>query len=116
MNLLTETRDDMESVGLKHEDIIFIGSESSGYSCTWKEFEVLADFNYNNSYGGQEVASDLIIVFKDGSEMERMEYDGYEWWGIRRLFKMPEVRKPILSLKSEGYGTTLEGIQEDLES
>lgn len=39
------------------------------------------DFNYNASYGEQFVYG--FVVLKDGSWLEREEYDGSEWWSLR---------------------------------
>lgn len=38
----------------------------------------LSKIEYDNGYGSQELYG--IIVFKDGSWLERREYDGSEWW------------------------------------
>lgn len=43
----------------------------------------LASINYDNGYGGQELFG--TIVFKDGTWLERGEYDGSEWWEHRKL-------------------------------
>ena len=93
MNLLKETIEDIELNGHTIESIIFIGAEHSGHSCTWEEFQRIADVEYDNGYGGQEVATDLVIVFSDGSMMTRCEYDGSEWWGYRTPFVIPKKTK-----------------------
>ena len=49
-----------------------------------KFLETLDSINYDNGYGGQELFGN--IVFKDGTWLERGEYDGSEWW---RLCKCP---------------------------
>jgi len=98
MNLLEETIDDIKRSGHKIKDIIFIGSEDSGHSCTWKEYKKLANIEYNEGYGGAEIATDLIIVFSDGFKMERGEYDGSEWWRYSTPFKMPKKTFPITKL------------------
>lgn len=36
------------------------------------------DVEYYSGYGGQELYG--LVVFKDGSRLERGEYDGAEWW------------------------------------
>lgn len=97
-NLLEETHEDMGCAGRKPEDIIFIGSEKSGHSCTWAEFQKLADIEYYCGFGAQEIASDLIIVFKDGQKMWRHEYDGSECWQYSEPFKPPEKTLPITRL------------------
>jgi len=95
MNLLIETTEDIRESGHTPDDIVFIGSEYSGHSCTWDEFQLLANFEYDNGFGAQRIASDLIIVFKDGTSMWRYEYDGSESWYYSKPFSEPKVRKPI---------------------
>lgn len=104
MNLLQETIEEIIRSGHKTEDIIFIGSESSGYSCTWPEYEILANRDYDYGFGAQEVASDLIIVFADGAKMWRHEYDGSENWAYSSPFKMPSEIKQIKNLFVNGVG------------
>jgi len=48
-----------------------------------KFLETLASIDYDNGYGGQELFG--TIVFKDGTWLERGEYDGSEWWEHRKL-------------------------------
>ena len=104
MNLLQETKEAIKESGHTEADIIFIGSENSGHQCTWEEFCVLADVEYDNDYGAQEVAQDLIIAFKDGQKLWRGEYDGSEWWNYSTPFKRPHVALPIKCLVVEGTG------------
>jgi hypothetical protein len=99
MNLLHETVEAIAENGHQPDQIIFIGSETSGHSCTWSEFEKLADREYD-PFMGQEVAGDLIIVFDDLTKLWRMECDGEGWWEYSKPFKMPEVLKPIQALFS----------------
>ena len=110
MNLLQETVEFINGIDQKTEDIIFIGSENSGHSCTWNEFKILADQEYDYTFGAQKVARDLIIVFSDGSKMWREEYDGSEWWTHFSPFEMPKETRPIQNLFANGFG------REDLAS
>jgi len=48
-----------------------------------KFLDTLNSINYDNGYGGQELFG--TIVFKDGTWLERGEYDGSEWWEHRKL-------------------------------
>ncbi len=111
INLLEETVDFILSNENSTKEIVFIGSERSGHSCTWEEFEKLSNIEYDNGYGGQEVAKDLIIVFSDGAKVRRSEYDGSEWWVYDTPFKMPEETKKIDSLIG-GSWQNLEEINE----
>ena len=114
MNLLQETKKDITTSGHKIKDIIFIGSEDTGHSCTWKEFETLADKEYDSGYGGQEVATDLIIVFRDGMKMWRGEYDGSEWWNFSTPFSNPIDKQPIAELFCHSAWETLEEINTEI--
>lgn len=98
MNLLKETIEDIEEFGHDPSEIKFIGSRYSGHSCTWEQFIALADFDYDSGYGSQKIAKDLEIVFSDGSNMTRSEYDGSEDWQCSKPFVKPPVDKPIKKL------------------
>lgn len=101
MNLLKETLDIITNSRHTTNDIIFIGSEYSGHRCSWEEFTVLANFEYDDRRGGVVIATDLMIVFSDGSFMVRREYDDKEWWEYNIPFKMPEESHKISRLKSD---------------
>jgi len=98
MNLLDETKQAIMNSGHEPADIIFIGSQVSGYRCTWKEFCGLADQEYDDGFGAAQVADDLRIVFADGQQMWRGEYDGSEWWYYSVPFIFPSAQKPIRSV------------------
>lgn len=102
MNLLKETKEAIAASGHAEADIVFIGSEESGHECTWGEFCLLADVEYNAGYGAAEVAKDLCIAFSDGQKMWRGEYDGSEWWEHSTPFKRPEKKLPITRLTVAG--------------
>ena len=104
MNLLSETIEAISDSGHEIKDIIFIGSEESGYSCKWYEFQILADLEYDNGFGAPKVADDLIIVFSDGIKMWRNDYDGSEWWEFQTPFIMPHDKKSINSLFTQNVG------------
>lgn len=97
-NLLQETIEVIQNHDKSPEDIVFIGSTESGHSCTWEQFNWLADFEYDNGFGGQEIPPDLNIIFSDGSWLERGEYDGSEWWAFKQTPKIPQKQHPIIKL------------------
>lgn len=101
-NLLEETKEIMALNGQSPEDIIFIGSSCSNYSCTWEEFILLADQEYDSGFGNAEVAIDLIIAFRNSETMTRGEYDGKEWWNYNKKFVPPTETRPINQLFSLG--------------
>ncbi|NLP34788.1 MAG: hypothetical protein GX359_06265 [Clostridiales bacterium] len=86
-NLLEETLEILRDNGKSFDDVVWIGSPD-GYIA--KElFLKLADVCYNNSFGGQEIAEDLLIVGEDWW-MERCEYDGSEWWEFKTMPVKPK--------------------------
>ena len=110
MNLLAETIHDINESGHEVADIKFIGSQYSGYQCTWEEYIKLADREYDSGFSGVKVASDLIIVFNDDIYMTRGAYDGSEW-EYNKPFKMPKDTKKITTL-FDGYWCNLKDIHE----
>jgi len=48
----------------------------------WNEFLGKLDFEYNEGYGGQELFGYVLLT--DGTWLERGEYDGSEWWALKR--------------------------------
>jgi hypothetical protein len=98
MNLLTETLDSIEYWNLLSEDITFIGSLTSGYRCTWDEYRTLADIEYDNGRGAQEIAIDLVIVFKNKGMLYRWENKGSEGWTYQEPFLIPEESRKIVRL------------------
>lgn len=80
MNFLKETIEAIQKSGHKFENVMFIGSSDGKYRMNWDKFTQKANFEYDNSWGAQKIAVDLIIYFKDKSYITRGEYDGSEWW------------------------------------
>jgi hypothetical protein len=105
MNLLQETTECIARSGHTPEDAIFIGSTESGHGCTWDEFRSLADFDYDPGFGAAEVPTDLRIVFSDGSDMRRGEYDGQEWWEYSKPFVRPSEPKAIHTLEGGAWSS-----------
>ena len=64
---------------------------------SWKEFEALANVEYDESYGAQEVADDLLVVGDDWW-LERHEYDGSEWWEFKKIPEVPSQKGEIKTL------------------
>lgn len=55
----------------------------------WLAFLEELDFNYNNGFGSQRLFG--VVWFKDGSWLERYEYDGSEEWVLKRTPDIPSV-------------------------
>lgn len=111
MNLLKETEEGIKDSGHTPADIVFIGSEESGHQCSWEEFCLLADVEYDG-FGGQEVAGDLVVVFSDGQKMWRGEGGGSEWWEFSTAFVKPAISLPISQLVGNGSWQSLKDINE----
>lgn len=94
INLLEETLKDMEDLGKTVLDVSWIGSSSGEFIGDWDRFRLLADIGYHNGYGHNEIVSNLVIVFKDKSWLERYEYDGSECWVYKEIPK--KQKKAVL--------------------
>jgi len=110
-NLLIETKNAIKDSNHNLGQIIFIGSEESGHSCTWSEFCCLANQEYDSGYGAQQVACDLIIAFDDGQKMWRNEYDGSEGWEYSTPLKISPQKKTIKYLFVFGNKVGWESLQ-----
>ncbi|MBR1373826.1 hypothetical protein IJ556_05185 [bacterium] len=78
MNLKKETIKELKENGKTLDDVLFICGND--FRVSLENFLMYSDTEYDNGYGGQEVASDLKIIGKDFI-MIRHEYDGSEYWG-----------------------------------
>ena len=85
-NLLSETLMFMAEHGKTPDDVRWVGDTTIWFS--WDEFANVANVEYDAGFGGQEVASDLLVVGDDWW-MERHEYDGTEWWEFKTLPTLP---------------------------
>ena len=84
VNLLKETLELMVEYKLSPEQVIYVGDRES--ACSWEQFTQIANVSYDNGYGGHEILPALIIVFDNGMEFYRGEYDGSEWWNVHIPF------------------------------
>lgn len=111
MNLKKETLAFLKENGKTVKDIRWIGSKDIAIpqDLFWK----LADSEYNEGFGGAEVADDLVIV-GDNWWLERGEYDGAEWWEFKTLPTKPSVEKEVITvIKKYSYRDTLREIDEE---
>ena len=92
--LIEETIQCLNENHLTPDDVKWVGSRNGLFVLSWQEFEEkFKDLSYDDGYGLQVIASDLVVV-GDKWWLERAEYDGTEWW----VFRKPPVQSPI-SLK-----------------
>lgn len=82
-NLLTETSEILAQNGKSGDEVRWVGSKDGRYAISWQEFaSIAADVVYDSGYGGNEIASELVVVGDDWW-LERGEYDGAEWWDFK---------------------------------
>lgn len=92
INLLSETTEFLNSINRKPEDVLFVGTLKNRMS--WNTFSKNADFDYDNGFGGQEIAPDLAVYGKD-FVCYRHEYDGSENWEVIFLPEAFSITKNI---------------------
>ena len=90
MNFLKETISVMSKYKLDPKEIIYIGDRKS--SCSWEDFQEIANIEYDK-HGCAEIIKGLIIVFKNGVEMYRGEYNGSEWWEVQIPFNINALKE-----------------------
>ena len=116
MNLLSETLDKMKDLTLFPNDVSWVGSENGEYAMDWDEFAKIADVEYDAGYGAQEIATDLVVVFKDGCYLKRHEYDGAEWWEDHSSHASPVASsspKKFSQVKTSGWASLKDINQEE---
>lgn len=87
-NLWIETIEELNRHGLSEKDVVWVGFRDIA-TIPWEDFKTIAnDFNYNSSYGLEEVPLNLVVCGKNWW-LERGEYDGSEWWEFKTLPIMP---------------------------
>ncbi len=109
-NLLEETIEILEENDKTFDDVIGVcGNE---FQISIEDFKLLANREYDDGYGSQEVASDLVVVGKD-FWLERHEYDGSEWWEYKSNFNLSELPFKKVRRVIGGMWDTLAGMQKD---
>lgn len=94
--------------------------QGNGIAISIDRFIKLANVLYDDGYGGQEVAADLVLIMNDGGWYERAEYDGSEWWVRKKCpdiipFKNDDAVKRLVR-KRNTYGEDgLEAINKEAE-
>lgn len=106
MNLLKETLEIIKGKGHEENEILWVGNKN--FKTTWENFKEIANINYDDGYGGAEVAQDILIV-GDKFWLERHEYDGSEWWEYKQKPQEPEKRRTLKAVtakqaKELGFG------------
>ena len=110
-NLLKETKQILNEHGKTLDDIIWIGCED--FRIRKDDFLRLANRDYDDGYGGCEVAIDLMIV-GDTWWLERHNYDGAEWWEYKEMPNIPSTVEDVFTLirNSDSEEIQFSGIDE----
>lgn len=66
MNLLDETKGAISQSEHSTDDVRFVGSRDEKLGIPWSQAEKVLDIDYDDGYGSQEIAADLVVVFTDG--------------------------------------------------
>ena len=93
MNLKQETLDAMAVNGMVIADIAYISNRNLNQIMSVEDFFQLADREYNNSASGNEVNTELLIVFTNGDRLVRGNCDNNEWWEF--IQAVPTMPPPI---------------------
>lgn len=109
-NLLEETIVSIKASGYTENDVDWVGSKDGIFAISWEEAKEILNLDYDSGFGAAEVATDLVVVFKDGLSMHRGEYDGSEWWEIPQRYKKSDNPKKF-TVAGKGRG----GLWESLE-
>ena len=110
MNFKQETLEKLEDHNKTWDDVEFVQGNDFVVKNSKEEILELMDFEYDDGYGGAEIARDLVIVGKDWW-LERHEYDGSEWWEYKELPEKLTVSKEIERFAGDGWGS-LKGIND----
>jgi hypothetical protein len=112
MDLLKETIESLTASGKTPAEVKWVGSKDGAIAGSWADFAAIASVDYDNGYGGQEVAKDLVVVGADWW-LERAEYDGSEWWKFKSIPQLGQEPCAFKRVKCERSWASLETCQKD---
>jgi hypothetical protein len=78
-NLLVETLKILEAYDKKGSDVLWVGSQDGKYAIAWQDFTLIAARTEYNSFAGDGIAHDLVVVGENWWLM-RNGHDGATWW------------------------------------
>ena len=98
LNLLEETEYQFSVIGYNWADVDFIGGKEFSIPVT-NFISAAADAYYDSKdFYSREVVRDLVIVFKDGSWLERSNENFNSWWIYKKTPQRPERERTIKNL------------------
>ena len=110
-NLWDETISELEYNGKTYDDVVAVCCHDFRISKSNFE-EVAKRTDYDSGFGGQKVATDLMIVGID-FWLERHEYDGSEWWEYKSMPTIPQEVKIVNNLVGGGWDTLGEILEDE---
>lgn len=88
-NLLQETLAAMDTLGLKEDDIEWVGSNDGRYAIYWDEFkEIAKDYEYDTYCYSEKITpvpEDLVVVFSNMGWLSRYWNDGHIGWSYHKF-------------------------------
>jgi hypothetical protein len=112
-NLLQETNEILKENKKSWQEVKWVGCRD--FQIPIALFKDLANKEYDDGYGAQEVATDLLVVGNNWW-LERHEYDGSEWWEFKELPKEPIIYRPDIKKIIGEVWKTLEELNDKEES
>ncbi len=101
-NLLEETLRVLAQNNKIESDVLWVGTNT--HKTNWQDFKKVSNVHYDDDYGEQEVAKDLLVVGRNWW-LERREYDGSESWA----YKEPPIEpNALIELKALTIGQASE--------
>jgi len=101
-NLYEETLRSIDKSNHTTDNVSWIGTANREYAISWEEYRQISDITYYSGFGGTNIPDDLIVVFTDGTWLERREYDGEEWWEyVSTPQQSPSSNKFVLAVNEE---------------
>lgn len=97
INLYQEIVDILEKNNKTIKDIFWVGTKEATID-TALFLEKAKYTNYDNGYGGANIAGDILIVGVDWW-LSRGEYDGSEWWLFNTLPQRPKMHRTKFNLR-----------------
>lgn len=88
--LYDEIKEVLEENGRSLKDILYVtGIHKTDHKKTLdcqKFLKLARKIKYNSGYGGVEINQRLVVVLRDGSSLNRHEYDGSEWFEYNPVY------------------------------
>ena len=84
INLLQETMHALDIHGKTTDDVLWVGIKK--LSWPWEDFAKIADFEYDNRYGGREI-NEFLVIGGDNWWLVREENGGSEVWVFEESYE-----------------------------